>query len=256
MPIGLQQGCVPGKRVVKLGAEFWRYVLIQGRCRSMPHLYDDQLPTAGALSELRKSGIEALGNMPLGTHFCHFYGTKQDLVDILVPFFKAGLETPELKKAKDDLRALSEQLEQRVTDRTIALEEANGKLQTEIADRERAENSLQESEERFRQFAENLHDVFWMCSRRRSRTSCVKPRQQELEIAMVEQPEEFILTITDEGEGLPEEVQSRKLSLGILGMKERAHLLGGSVDITSGVGGRVTTVTVRVPTPPPKSQFQ
>jgi two-component system sensor histidine kinase UhpB len=77
-----------------------------------------------------------------------------------------------------------------------------------------------------------------------------------VEITMVEQPQEFILTITDDGEGLPEEVQSRKPSLGLLGMKERAHLLGGSVDITSGVGGRGTTVTVRVPTSRPKSQIQ
>ena len=28
-------------------------------------------------------------------HFCHFYETKQDLLDTLVPYFKAGLETNE-----------------------------------------------------------------------------------------------------------------------------------------------------------------
>jgi len=408
------------------------------------------------------------------------------------------LETPELKKAKDDLRSLSEQLEQRVADRTIALEKANEELQTEIADRKRAENSLHESEERFRQLAENVQEVFWMCTPDFKRTLYVSPAYERLwghsredayrdiqsvfdtihpedwprverliaeakdefsfeyriirpdgsirwfwsrgfpirdqtgqiyrfggvvaditerreaaeqlkitnhrlralsasvhrareeegtriareihdelgsaltslkwdleglhkllsnaeadgsaarakledmmrvadatiiamrriasdlrpsvlddlglvdaiewqaknfqartgihchtdstldqanlnreestsvfrilqealtnimrhaqatrvEIAMAEQPEEFILTIKDDGEGLPEEVQSRKPSLGLLGMKERAHLLGGSVDVTSGVGGRGTTVTVRVPTSRPKSQFQ
>src|SRR5258706_6322878 len=46
-------------------------------------------------TELRQSGIEALGEMPWGTHFCHFYETKQDLLDILVPYFKAGLESNE-----------------------------------------------------------------------------------------------------------------------------------------------------------------
>ena len=41
------------------------------------------------------SGIQVLGNMPWGTHFCQFYNTKQDLLEILVPYFKAGLENNE-----------------------------------------------------------------------------------------------------------------------------------------------------------------
>jgi PAS domain S-box-containing protein len=45
--------------------------------------------------ELRKSGIEILGDFPWGTHFCQFYETKEDLADILVPYFKAGLENNE-----------------------------------------------------------------------------------------------------------------------------------------------------------------
>src|SRR5947207_15316685 len=46
-------------------------------------------------AKLRQTGIEALGEMPWGTHFCHFYETKQDLLDILIPYFKAGLENNE-----------------------------------------------------------------------------------------------------------------------------------------------------------------
>ena len=46
-------------------------------------------------AELRQTGIEALGAMPWGFHFCHFYETKQDLLDIIVPYFKAGLEANE-----------------------------------------------------------------------------------------------------------------------------------------------------------------
>ena len=45
--------------------------------------------------ELRHSGIDMIGSVPWGTHFCQFYHTKQDLVDILVPYFKAGLENNE-----------------------------------------------------------------------------------------------------------------------------------------------------------------
>jgi PAS domain S-box-containing protein len=45
--------------------------------------------------ELRNSGIDVIGGVPWGTHFCQFYKTKQDLIDILVPYFKAGLESNE-----------------------------------------------------------------------------------------------------------------------------------------------------------------
>jgi len=43
----------------------------------------------------RKTGIDAIGTVPWGTHLCHFYDTKQDLIDILVPYFKTGLENNE-----------------------------------------------------------------------------------------------------------------------------------------------------------------
>jgi PAS domain S-box-containing protein len=45
--------------------------------------------------ELRNSGIDVIGSVPWGTHFCQFYKTQQDLIDILVPYFKAGLEKNE-----------------------------------------------------------------------------------------------------------------------------------------------------------------
>jgi signal transduction histidine kinase len=46
-------------------------------------------------SQLRDSGIGFVGEIPWGTHFCHFYETQNDLIDILVPFFRAGLENNE-----------------------------------------------------------------------------------------------------------------------------------------------------------------
>jgi len=45
--------------------------------------------------EIRNSGIDVIGSVPWGTHFCQFYQTKQDLIDILVPYFKTGLENNE-----------------------------------------------------------------------------------------------------------------------------------------------------------------
>jgi signal transduction histidine kinase len=40
---------------------------------------------------LRRTGLEVLGDRPWGSHFCLFFDTKSDLLDILVPFFMTGL---------------------------------------------------------------------------------------------------------------------------------------------------------------------
>jgi len=45
---------------------------------------------------IRKSGIAALGDKPWGTHFCHFYETKEDLLEVVVPYLKAGLDNNEM----------------------------------------------------------------------------------------------------------------------------------------------------------------
>ena len=44
----------------------------------------------------RKTGIDILGDVPWGSHFCLFYETEEDLIDILVPYVKAGLKNNEL----------------------------------------------------------------------------------------------------------------------------------------------------------------
>jgi PAS domain S-box-containing protein len=44
---------------------------------------------------LTKSGIGAVGDIPWGTHFRHYYQNKKDTLDVLVPYFKAGLEQNE-----------------------------------------------------------------------------------------------------------------------------------------------------------------
>jgi len=44
---------------------------------------------------MRKTAIGLIGDVPWGTHICQFYQTKEDLIDLLVPYFKAGLENNE-----------------------------------------------------------------------------------------------------------------------------------------------------------------
>jgi len=43
-----------------------------------------------------RAGVDIIGEVPWGTHVCQLYETKEDLIDILVPYFKAGLENNEL----------------------------------------------------------------------------------------------------------------------------------------------------------------
>lgn len=43
----------------------------------------------------RNSGIPLVGGLPWGSHFCQFYQTQRDLLEILVPYFRAGLEANE-----------------------------------------------------------------------------------------------------------------------------------------------------------------
>ena len=60
------------------------------------------------------------------------------------------------------------------------------------------------------------------------------------------------LEITDNGRGLPPDKLADPLSLGLVGMRERALLLGGQFDIRS-EPGQGTTVAVRLPATQPDS---
>jgi signal transduction histidine kinase len=67
---------------------------------------------------LRPTGIDVIGKIPWGTHFCHFYQTKEDLLSIQVPFFKTGLKnneyciwiTSEQTTIEDAINALKEEV--------------------------------------------------------------------------------------------------------------------------------------------------
>jgi PAS domain S-box-containing protein len=65
-------------------------------------------------------------------------------------------------------------------------------------------------------------------------------------VIMAEEAGAFVLTIKDNGRGITEEEKSGPLSIGLLGMQERAHLIGGEIEI-AGVAGAGTAVTVRLP---------
>ncbi len=45
---------------------------------------------------LSKFGLDFIGDVSWGTHFCHLYETKQDLIDTMVPYFAEGLRNNEV----------------------------------------------------------------------------------------------------------------------------------------------------------------
>jgi PAS domain S-box-containing protein len=67
-----------------------------------------------------------------------------------------------------------------------------------------------------------------------------------INISLKEKADNIILTVRDNGEGIKESEISNANSLGLLGMRERAILLGGVIKI-SAAPGKGTKVTLRIP---------
>lgn len=78
------------------------------------------------------------------------------------------------------LRVYSETLIRKLEEKTLQLEEANKALQDDIASRERTALSLQESEQRFRQLAENIQEVFWMTDPAKTRMLYISPAYERI----------------------------------------------------------------------------
>ena len=72
-------------------------------------------------------------------------------------------------------------------------------------------------------------------------------------ISLVQRGRTLMLTVKDNGRGITKSELSSVESIGLLGMTERARLLGGRLTI-AGVPGRGTTVSVSVPATAPKSK--
>src|SRR5260370_40048908 len=47
------------------------------------------------VTDMRKTGVDVVGDIPWGTHFCLFYETRADLLETLVSYCKAGWESQE-----------------------------------------------------------------------------------------------------------------------------------------------------------------
>jgi C4-dicarboxylate-specific signal transduction histidine kinase len=91
---------------------------------------------AAMATETRNSGIDVVGSMPWGTHFCLFYETKDDLLDMSISYCKAGLENEEfflwvvaepltIEEAKDALKGAVPDLDRYLADSSIEIVSAS-----------------------------------------------------------------------------------------------------------------------------------
>ena len=66
-------------------------------------------------------------------------------------------------------------------------------------------------------------------------------------VSMAHHPDAMVLEVVDDGKGIdPEQIADRAASLGLLGMRERAHQWDGEVIVQPGACGG-TILTVRIP---------
>ena len=74
----------------------------------------------GDPTAMRRSGIDVVGDVPWGTHFCQFYETSADLIETLVPYFREGLAANEFCMW--------------ITSEPVRVDEAVAALRAEVAD--------------------------------------------------------------------------------------------------------------------------
>jgi len=163
---------------------------------------------------------------------------EQELKEDLRPLQARAVEVA------DSVRRISHQLHPSVLD-DIGLEAALEQYCDEFAERsgiaahftsQNVPNSLP------REVASSLYHIFQECLRNVSKHSQARSVFVTLEGAN----NLLRLSVRDEGVGLAPDRLERGASIGLVGMKERAHLVNGSVSIQSKIG-QGTEVTVEVP---------
>ena len=129
----------------------------------------DRAETQRAVLKLRgeQRDMVVLGNHQLGRHgqlhFLHWTcNYHYDPSGKLLYINSIGRDMTELQKTREALRQACDGQEKRIAEQTRELEEKVSKLVEAFEKQKQTEAALRESEERFRQIAENINSFFWI----------------------------------------------------------------------------------------------
>jgi PAS domain S-box-containing protein len=89
-------------------------------------------------------------------------------------------EAAEKNRLFEQIERQNQTLEAKVQERTAQLSLANEQLKQEVAERTQAQEALQESEQKFRQLAENIQSVFWMSNFAMSQIDYISPAYEKI----------------------------------------------------------------------------
>ena len=111
-----------------------------------------------ALSLLKVLGVEYIGTVVAPIVTLTIAAIVGRLTDLSLELEAQYVQS---SRAEQELQAYRHNLEKLVQERTAKLAQANQLLQTEIAERTRAEAALRDSEEKYRHLVENINDVIY-----------------------------------------------------------------------------------------------
>ncbi|MBF0488682.1 MAG: hypothetical protein HQK98_11035, partial [Nitrospirae bacterium] len=98
-------------------------------------------------------------------------------------------------------------------------------------------------EELNKEYATALYRVF-----QESVTNVIRHANAEkVRIKVYDEGGAIIMEVEDNGKGIDESKMFDYKSLGMIGMKERVSLLGGTLDVNKGAAGTGTKITVSIP---------
>ena len=138
-----------------------------------------------------------------------------------------------LKRAEEQWRRAHDELEERVRARTTELTAVNQALQDQITARIQAEYALRDSEERFRQLAEHIREVFWVYGIAEERLLYVSPAYEDLwgrsVQSLLERPLEWIEAAHPDDRPRLHAAHLEKLESGVLDQEYRIIRPDGAV---------------------------
>jgi signal transduction histidine kinase len=96
------------------------------------------------------------------------------------------------------------------------------------------------------QFEQQLATVFFRIYQETLTNIIRHAKATRVDVRLAEESGALVLTVKDNGRGISEEEIANTRSIGLIGMRERAMLIGGEITL-QGAPGQGTTMTLRVP---------